>query len=306
MSTSASRSARERFIAFRRSLGPTPRLTKSQVVVRGLTLAVYRSPGVPGVRPLVCVNGGLLYGHSLLWPALSPLAGDRELILYDQRGRGESAVPVDVDGSTIGHDARDLVALRHALGFRSWDVLGHSWGGGIAMLAAEEDRSGIKRLVLVNSVGPTSTWLDGLHDRALARLGPTERAVLHTLDPVSLHKGDPGVHSSYSRAIYPGWFGDPELAQLIAAPRSVSAVGSVVSARLRREGYDWTRLVRGVQAEALVIHGGRDLLPTSVARELVALIARSRLELLEGAGHMPFWEAPEPFFASVQSFLRTP
>ena len=34
------------------------------------------------------MNGGMLYDHSMLWPALSPLAERRQVILYDQRGRG--------------------------------------------------------------------------------------------------------------------------------------------------------------------------------------------------------------------------
>jgi pimeloyl-ACP methyl ester carboxylesterase len=79
----------------------------------------------------------------------------------------------------------------------------------------------------------------------------------------------------------------------------------VVAARLRREGYDWTALVRGVHTETLVLHGERDLLPVTVARELVGLIGRSRLDVVPGAGHMPFWEAPERFFSVVKQFLSS-
>jgi proline iminopeptidase len=252
------------------------------------------------------VNGGLIYDHRILWPALSPLAEARQVILYDQRGRGDSQAPPGVNVARIEHDAGDLVALREALGFRQWDALGHSWGGGIAMLGAERDREGVRRLVLVDSVGPTSQWLGGLHDRALGRLSPTERVVLQRHDPSQLHAPDPAVHSAYSRAFYPAWFGDADLAQLFAPPRTESRTGSVVAARLRREGYDWTALVRAVHMETLVIHGERDLIPASVARELVGLIAQSRLELIPDAGHMPFWEAPEHFFSAVERFLNSP
>jgi proline iminopeptidase len=271
-----------------------------------LEFAVYTTPEVSGQLPLVCINGGLLFGHSILWPALSPLARSRQLVFYDQRGRGDSQVPPGPDTARIEHDAGDLVALREAIGFRRWDVLGHSWGGGIAVLGAERDREGVRRLVLVDSVGPTSSWLEGMHDRALARLAPADRAVLRRLDPLKLHAGDPAAHSAYSRAMYPAWFGDADLAQLFAPPRSESRTGAAVAARLRRDGYDWTALVRAVQAHTLVIHGERDLLPASVARELVALIPMSQLELLPGAGHMPFWEMPEPFFHRVEQFLNHP
>lgn len=301
-----SRSARERFTAFRRSLPRTPRLAKTRVMARGLGFSVRHTDPVPGQPPLLCVNGGLIYDHRLLWPALSPLAARRQLFFFDQRGRGDSQAPPGAHAARIEHDAGDVVALREALGFRAWNVLGHSWGGGIAALAAERDRAGIGRLVLVNAVGPTSWWLPGLHDRALARLSPADRVVLQRLDPVALRGADPAQHSAYSRAVYPAWFGDPDLAQLFAPPRSESITGAAVASRLRREGYDWRPLVRGVHSETLVIHGESDLLPPDVARELVSLIPKARLALIPGAGHMPFWETPEHFFELVEQFLSSP
>ncbi len=140
----------------------------------------------------------------------------------------------------------------------------------------------------------------------MARLSPADRVVLQRLDPATLHEADPARHSAYSRAVYPAWFGDAGLAQLFAPPRSESRTGAAVASRLRREGYDWTTLVRGVHSETLVIHGESDLLPADVARELVGLLPRSRLALIPGAGHMPFWEAPEEFFGLVEQFLSLP
>ena len=297
-------SARERFIAFRRSLPRTPRLHHLRIKARGLDFAVFTTPEVHGAPPLVCVNGGLLFSHKLLWPALSPLAERRQLIVYDQRGRGESSAPPGEKAARIEHDAGDLGALRTALGYRRWDVLGHSWGGGIAVLGTEQDREGVRRLVLVNSVGPRSeSWLPQLHDAAVARLAAAQRAVLQHIDPVTLLTGDPAAQSAYSRAMYPAWFADPEMAQLFVPPRSESRTGAAIASRLRRDGYDWSTLVRAVQVEALVLHGADDLLPPSVARELVALLPKARLSIIPSAGHMPFWEAPEAFFGQVEQFL---
>ena len=297
---------RERFAAFRRSLPRAPRLTRVQVKARGLEFAVFMTPEVHGQPPLVCINGGLLFDHKLLWPALSPLAAKRQLIFYDQRGRGQSQAPPGPLAAKIEHDAGDLGALRHALGLRTWNVLGHSWGGGIAMLGTERDLLNVQKLVLVNSVGPTSAWLAPMHEHALGRLGVSDRTVLQRLDPLKLLEGDPDVHSAYSRAIYPAWFGDPHLAQLFAPPRSESRTGAAVASRLRREGYDWTAVVRGLLLQTLVIHGEQDLLPPSVAHELVGLLPMAGLVLVPGAGHMPFWESPELFFERVEHFLSPP
>ena len=57
------------------------------------------------------------------------------------------------------------------------------------------------------------------------------------------------------------------------------------------------------RAPALVIHGDQDLLPVSVAQEIAAALPSARLEIVAGAGHMPFWEAPLRFFELVEHFL---
>ena len=274
--------------------------------MRGLEFAVYFSPEVPGSTPLVCVNGGLLFDHNLLWPALAPLAERRQLILYDQRGRGDSQVPPAARAARIEHDAGDLPALRDAIGLAQWDVFGHSWGGGLAMLATERDRTGVRRLVLVDSVGPSGNWQNDLLRDALPRLAPGDRAILERIDQQALLAPEPGIHSAYSRAMYAAWFADSSLATMFSPPRSDSRTGAAVAARLRGEGYDWTGLLRAVSVPTLVIHGDRDLLPVSVAREIVATLANARLEIIPEAGHMPFWESPELFFTLIESFLSTP
>jgi pimeloyl-ACP methyl ester carboxylesterase len=304
-------SSRDDFAAYRRSLPRPPRLARHTVRARGLDFAVFTTPPVADATPLVCINGGLLFDHRLLWPALSPLAEGRQVVLYDQRGRGASQAPPGPRAARIEHDAGDVGAIREALGIPRWDVLGHSWGGGIAMLAAAADPAGTRRLVLVNAVGATSEgWLDELHERALERLDDPGRAALERADDaLAAHlaaggePGDPALLSDYQAAIYPAWFADRELAPLFNPPRSTSRTGAAVSARLRHTGYDWRETLRGVVAPTLVIHGEGDLLPPAIARTTAALLG-AELALIPGAGHMPFWETPARFFALVEEFLR--
>jgi pimeloyl-ACP methyl ester carboxylesterase len=298
--------ARDRFIAFRRSLGATPRLSHQTIEARGLRFAVWTTPPVAGVPPLVCINGGLLYDHSLLWPALSPLAAKRQLVFYDQRGRGKTSVPPGPQGARIEHDAGDLPALREALGISKWDLLGHSWGGAIALLGAERDQPGTRAIVLVCPVGATSAWMPAVDQAALQRLTPAERAILERHPASALGDDDPGVHSSHSRALYPAWFADRSLAELFTPPRATSVTGAAVAARLRREGYDWTLLLSALRIPTLVIQTERDLLPPSAARDLAGTLPQARHVVLPDSGHMPFWEAPERFFALVESFLTAP
>lgn len=298
--------ARERYAAFRRTQPRTPRLTRHTVRARGLDFAVFTSPAIPGAPPLACVNGGMIYSHALLWPALAPLAATRQLILYDQRGRGASEAAPGPRQSRVEFDAGDLPAIREAMGIARWDVLGHSWGGGIAMLAAARDPLGVRRLVMVDAVGVTGAWLPRLHDAALARLRGPAHALLAAIDPKLLHDDNPRTHAEYSRAIYPAYFADTDMARGFAPPNETSQSGASVAARLRREGYDWRADAARVTATTLLVHGADDIIPPELAHETAAVIPRARVEIVERAGHMPFWEQPERFFSTVAAFLDAP
>jgi proline iminopeptidase len=295
--------ARERLLAFKQSQPRTPRLVRRTVHARGLAFAVFSSPEVPDVPPLFCINGGMLYSHAILWPALAPLAAGRQLILYDQRGRGASQAPPSVRTSRIEYDAGDVAAIREALGIARWDVFGHSWGGGIAMLAASRDAIGVRRLVLCDAVGPTSSWIASLHSDALARLAGVEREELAAIDPMSLHADDPALHAEYSQAIYPAYFADHDFAALFRPPVEASATGAAVASRLRREGYDWRASAAEIASRTLLVHGADDIIPPRLAGETAALVRRAVTLIIDGAGHMPFFEQPEAFFAAVRGFL---
>jgi pimeloyl-ACP methyl ester carboxylesterase len=172
-----------------------------------------------------------------------PLAAGRQVVFYDQRGRGESAAPPGVRAARLEHDAGDLPALREALGLARWDVLGHSWGGGIAMLAAAADRAHVRRLVLVDPVGITGSWLPELHAAALAHLAatnPAAHAVLAALDPAALVRARRDAHAAYAAAFFPAWFADPSLVDS-CPPRRATAPPARACRTLRREGL---RLVR--------------------------------------------------------------
>ena len=277
---------------------------RSQIVhARGLDFAVFHSPDVEGKFPLLCINGGLHFGHEVLWPALAPLSAKRQLIFFDQRGRGKSQQPPGPRSARIEHDAGDVPAIREALGIKTWNVLGHSWGGGIGMLATAQDQEAVNRVVLVDAVGPTSNWLSRLHSTAVSRLTGEKRGILERLDPMALHIDDIEAHAAYTSALYPAWFADREFGAIFSSPKANSQTGAAVAARLRREGYDWTDHIASIRVPTLIVHGDHDLLDVGVAESIHRLIRGSRLEIVEHAGHMPFWEAPDQFFKSVENFL---
>jgi proline iminopeptidase len=293
----------ERLVAFRRTQPRTPRIDRQTVKARGISFAVFSTPPVPGRPPLVAINGGMIFDHGMLWPALSPLAAHRQIILYDLRGRGETSEPENPTDATIEDDAADLGALRRALGIRQWDVLGHSWGGGIAMLGVAGDLAGTRRLITVDSVGPTADWIPVLRRNALARLTGESRNRLERIDEAALTSSDPEIHAEQTQAIYPAWFVDEDMPSRFALPRRLNRTGSAVLARLRAQHYDWRQELSNISVPVLVIHGELDPLPVETSAQIASTIPSATHVVIPAAGHMPFWEAPDVFFPAVEQFL---
>lgn len=298
--------AKDRLAQWRRSRPRTPPLERRTIRARGLDFAVRCSPPIPGSVPLVAVNGGLLYGHDLLWPTFAPFAEYRQVILYDQRGRGATTTPPGARAARIDHDALDLKALREALEIPQWDIAAHSWGAGIGLLGAAQDPEGVRRILAFGSVGPTSRWLDTLHARALAFLLSRERRreyeTLAVLDPAMLHREDPEAHAHYSRALYPAYFYD-DSAILGPPPLAISATGAAVASRLRRDGYDWRDSLATVKAPALFIHGEQDVVPVVESEAMADVVPRAHLLRVPQCGHMPFFEWPALVFEAALRFL---
>jgi len=79
-----------------------------------------------------------------------------------------------------------------------------------------------------------------------------------------------------------------------------------ILSRLRRDSADWRTRLRALSAPTLVIHGEEDAPPLAVSAASVALLPRAQRQLVPQSGHMPFREAPDVFFAVVDSFFAAP
>src|SRR3954471_17519795 len=112
--------------------------------------------------PLLVANGGPGFDHAYLhisevWTAL---ARDRPVVVYDQRGNGRAGALKPGQSCTLADQIADLEALRDHLGYAKIDLLGHSWGGFLAMAYAARHPERIERLILVDSAAPK--WADTL------------------------------------------------------------------------------------------------------------------------------------------------
>jgi 3-oxoadipate enol-lactonase len=241
-------------------------------------------------EPLLLIQG--LAGNSLHWGEafLAGLENDFELILYDHRGAGRSG-PLH-GGCTIASLAADAVALLDALDVRSAHVVGISMGGMVAQELALSAPERVRPLTLGCTFpgGPEARMTDpsvvGLLAQAVLS-GDAERAKRAGYDVMIApqYAADPANYAIYA-----------EVTELYPAPLPV------LMAQLQAiTSHDTSERLSTIRAPTLVLHGTADRLLESVNGELVArLIPGSRLELLEGAGHMFVWEQPQRAAALVR------
>lgn len=146
-----------------------PALDKT-VELRGLEFH-YREYGGQG-RPVVLLHG--VASSSRIWLLVGPRLGERDRVFaLDQRGHGESAKPAS--GYDFPSVVADAAAFIETLGLDRPVVVGHSWGGNVAVELAATHPDAVAGLVLVDggfmeiSARPDATW-----ERAEKEMAPPD------------------------------------------------------------------------------------------------------------------------------------
>src|SRR5512143_784807 len=124
--------------------------------------------------PLVLMHGGPGLDHTSLLP-LQPLADQFTLIFYDHRcnGRSEGA---ELSSMTFENLTADADALRQELGYDQWAVLGHSFGGNVALEYALRYPQNVSHLILMDT-GGDQRWVNQNAPEILAKRGYSAAAV---------------------------------------------------------------------------------------------------------------------------------
>ena len=124
--------------------------------------------------PLVLMHGGPGGDHITMSP-LRPLSDRFTLIFYDHRCNGRST-GADVSSMTWENLTADADALRQALGFEKWAMLGHSFGGMVALEYALRYPQSLSHLMLVDTCGDIR-WVQENTPEVLAKRGYSESTV---------------------------------------------------------------------------------------------------------------------------------
>lgn len=103
--------------------------------------------GTPGGKPAVFLHGGPGGGISPSQRrAFDPSVYD--VLLFDQRGCGESTPFASIENNTTWHLVADIERLREMIGVESWLVFGGSWGSTLALAYAQTHPERVSELVL--------------------------------------------------------------------------------------------------------------------------------------------------------------
>jgi aminoacrylate hydrolase len=245
-----------------------------------------------GTGPALLLVPGLS-GQGSFWARqASDFARDFRVIVHDHRGAGHSThSPMTY---SVEQMAADVLRLMDKLGIASAHLVGHSTGGAIGQVIAQDHPERLHSLVL------SATW--GGRDAYFRRLFESRREILTGL----------GI-DAYLRAsvlmLAPPWWVRANDAALAAQHRQNAAAAAPVEVMASRidaiVAFDRRARLGEIRTPTLVVVAADDMVtPRFYSDELASRIPGAKLVVLEGGGHFVPQITPEPYNAAVGGFLR--
>jgi pimeloyl-ACP methyl ester carboxylesterase len=234
-------------------------------------------------EPLLLIQG--MSGTHLAWgePFLSRLEADFDCVVFDNRGIGNSAEVADP--FAITDLAADAAAVMDAAGFETAHVLGISMGGMTAQQLALAHPERIRTLTL------GCTYCGGPGSSLIA---PEDAGPL--LEAMGSGDLDRIFKAMYEINLSPTFRAEESnYAAFTAMASALPARQRTVQMQLQAiAGHDTQARLSEIAAPTLVVHGTVDkLIPVANGELIASLIPGAKLELLDGIGHMFWWEQPQ-------------
>ena len=270
----------------------------------------YKVVGSGESVPLLTLHGGPGGGHDYLEP-LNALASERPVVFFDQLGCGKSDTPDDVSLWRIDRFVDEVTAVRDALGLDRIHLLGHSWGGWLAIEYMLGAPSGVVSLTLAS----TSASIPQFVYEAGKLISKLPREMAETMRRLEA-EGDfenpefeAGMMEFYKRHLcrLDPW-PDPIMRSLenldgnivyetMNGPTEFTVIGNMK---------DWNRIEKlsEIVAPTLITCGRYDELTPACSRTLHQGIMNSRMHVFERSAHMAHLEETESYLQILSEFLR--
>ena len=255
---------------------------------------------VQGTGPdLVLIHGASGNSRDFSFSLMDTLAQTYRVIAFDRPGLGWSD-PIGDAGIDPAEQARVLQAAAAVLGVRQPIVLGHSYGGAVAMAWGLADPAGIGGLVIVS--GATMPWPGGLGPfYAITASGIGGATVIPAITAFAPDaRADDVIAGIFAPDAVPQGYAEyigasltMRRATLRANARQVGGLKPYVTAM--------ARAYPGLTVPVEIVHGTADtIVPSAVhAIPLSALLPQGNLVLMDGAAHMPHHTHPDAILAAI-------
>jgi poly(3-hydroxyalkanoate) depolymerase len=256
------------------------------VTADGLRLRVGRHGAGP---PLLLITG--IGAHLDMWAPFAQHAGERELIAFDPPGAGLSQrplLPLRMPGL-----ARVVTDMLDELGLERVDVLGYSFGGGLAQELAHRAPDRVRRLVLC----ATAPGLGGSPPRPMAALMLATPARYYHPRLLELSV----AHIAGGRTAR-----EPDVLARHAGERLLHPPSALGYAYQLYAVAGWTSLPwqHRVEQPTLVVAGEDDpCVPLRNGRLLASRLPNGRLHVVKGGGHLFLLDEPENVAGEIRAFL---
>ena len=280
----------------------TPGLTYGSFKSNGLNLT-YETQGT-GDEIVIVVHGGAGLPHEYFHPALSNLSRFAKLVYFDRRADTLST-GTSQQMATLEEMAEDIDALRIALGVNRVTLLGHSFGGAIALNYALSHPDNVNRLILVSASAVIENPYEA-EKRILKKLTPAERTiyssneggkgaaspcdrVLRRYGVLYRHYFHKLIPYEFDRGVYTAYFDAFAKKQALAS---------------EDKGLDVEAKLSEIKVPVLIFAGKHDLvtLPDQTA-EMAKGLPKSKLVVMEHSAHFPFFEENYLFTQWVRQFI---
>ncbi len=261
--------------------------------------------------PILLMHGGPGLDHTTLLP-LRPCADQNTLVFYDHRCNGLSN-SVPVTSMTWDNLTADAEALREALGFDRWAVLGHSFGGMVALEYALRYPDRLSHLILMYTCGD-SRWAQQNAPEILAKRGYSADAVQTARrfysGQVTQDEFLPSVLkfiSAYSYESSPLY--NPAILRVamragLGPPMKMRPEAHIFNAGQLQKGWSVMDRLCEIKTPTLVLAGRFDFLfPPESQAILADRLPLAQLELIERAGHNPQIERPAEVIEAIRKFM---
>ena len=223
-----------------------------------------------------------------IWEKASTDQSSGHLLMADWRGCGQTPLPESGEFS-IEALADDYIQFLKDNGIEKTNVIGHSTGGTIALVAMAKAPELFNKAIFLDSVGLKGIEFGPEMDEAFEAMKASKELTSQVI----------------GGTIYQNDFESSFFNEVIAedAFRAVNNLGLKVLQSLK--GIDLTKEAQSIEKPCLVLHGDKDeTLPMADSKKLAEVLPRAEFRTLENQGHCPNYENPELFVQIVNNFFE--